>query len=70
MSEKEKMEITEDTLISDLLEYDKRAAYALTACGMHCVGCDAAAGETLGEACKVHNIEIEMLLRAVKRIIT
>ena len=33
--------------------------------GMHCLGCPAAAGESLEEACAAHGIDVDSLLEAL-----
>ena len=53
------VEITKDTLISDILEVAPESAPLFFAIGMHCLGCEAASGETLGEACEVHGIDAD-----------
>ena len=56
------MEITKDTLIGEMLEYDMGIAYVLMQCGMHCVGCPSSIGESLEEACFVHGLNVEDVL--------
>ena len=48
------MEITKETTMGEMLEYNRGIAVVLMECGMHCVGCPASIGETLEEACAVH----------------
>lgn len=50
-------QIKKDMLINDILQVDAGAAAILMAAGMHCVGCMAAAGETLEEAAAVHGMD-------------
>ena len=33
--------------------------------GMHCLGCGASRGETVEEACAVHGVDVEKLLKLV-----
>ena len=54
--------ITKDMEIGEVLELHPGMAQALTACGMHCVGCASSQGETLEEAAAVHGIALEVLL--------
>ena len=56
------MEITKDTLIGEMLEYDMGIAYILMQSGMHCVGCPSSIGESLEEACFVHGLNVEDVL--------
>jgi len=55
------MTITKDTIIGDILDADRATAPYFLAMGMHCLGCPAARGETLGEACAVHGVEADEL---------
>ena len=60
------MEITKDTIMGDMLEYDRGIALILMQSGMHCVGCPASIGETLEEACMVHGIDCNEVLQQIK----
>ena len=53
------MEITKDTLISEIVDKCPEAMPAFQAIGMHCMGCALASGETLGEACAVHGVDAD-----------
>ncbi len=53
--------ISKDMLINDILEVDAGNAAILMAAGMHCIGCMAAAGESLEEAAAVHGLDAEEL---------
>lgn len=55
-------EITKDMTISDILEVNEELGEVLVEAGMHCLGCAAASGETLEEACEVHGIDVEELV--------
>ncbi|MBQ3407816.1 MAG: DUF1858 domain-containing protein [Clostridia bacterium] len=55
--------ISKDTKIGELLqEFPDKAEVLLTA-GMHCLGCPASQAETLEEACEVHGIDVEELVK-------
>lgn len=54
--------ITKDMTIGEVLELNRGLAPALTAGGMHCIGCPSSQMETLEEAAAVHGIELELLL--------
>lgn len=63
------MEITKDTVIIDLLrEYPDIGGFFMSV-GMHCIGCEAASGETIGEASVVHGIDPDILVQALKEYI-
>lgn len=55
--------ITKDMLIGEILEKNGDLAEILLDAGMHCLGCPASAGESLEEACAVHGIDVEELLK-------
>jgi hybrid cluster-associated redox disulfide protein len=59
------MEITKDTIIHDILTAKPGAAPLFTEIGMHCLGCPAARGETLAEACEVHGVDADELLAKI-----
>lgn len=54
--------INADTKIGELLEMAPEKANILLEAGMHCLGCMAAAEETLEEACAVHGIDVDELV--------
>ena len=55
-------QITKDTVIGDILDADETTAPFFLAMGMHCLGCPASRGETLGEACEVHGVDADRLV--------
>ena len=58
-------QVTKDTMIGDLLRIDAGVAPILMSIGMHCLGCGASRGETVEEACAVHGVDVEKLLKLV-----
>jgi hybrid cluster-associated redox disulfide protein len=59
------MEITKNTTMGDMLEYDRGIGVVLMEAGMHCVGCPASIGETLEEACQVHGLDSDVVLKSI-----
>ena len=57
------MEISKDMTIGELLEKAPEKAEILLNAGMHCLGCPASQAETLEEACEVHGIDVNELLK-------
>ena len=55
-------EITKDMKIIELLEINEDLGEVLMEAGMHCLGCPAAQGETIEEACDVHGIDVDELI--------
>lgn len=60
------MEITKETTMGEMLEYDRGIAYILMQSGMHCVGCPSSIGESLEEACAVHELEVDVVLTSIR----
>lgn len=60
------MEITKDSIMGDMLEFDRGIGVVLMEAGMHCVGCPASIGESLEEACQVHGIDCDTVLNNIK----
>ena len=59
------MQISKDMLIGALIQMDDCIAPILMRAGMHCLGCPASQGESLEEACMVHGIEVDELLKNI-----
>ena len=57
------MEINKDMTIGELLEKAPEKAEILLEAGMHCLGCPASQAETIAEACEVHGIDVEQLIK-------
>ncbi|HBR30843.1 MAG TPA: disulfide oxidoreductase [Clostridiales bacterium] len=55
--------IKKDSLIGDVLEMDIDLAKYFFEIGMHCLGCPASRGETIEEACQVHGVDCDELLK-------
>lgn len=64
---KQKIEITKDILIGDLVEnYPDLASVLVEKYGFHCIGCMAAGMETLEEGATVHGMELKEIEKLVK----
>ena len=57
------MEINKDMTIGELLEKAPEKAEILLEAGMHRLGCPASQAETIAEACDVHGIDVEELIK-------
>lgn len=57
------MEINKNMTIGELLEKAPEKAEILLEAGMHCLGCPASQAETIEEACEVHGIDVEELVK-------
>ena len=58
-------EITKDMLIGDILDADRGTAMFFFQMGMHCLGCPASRGETVEEACAVHGVDVDELVKTI-----
>ena len=59
------MEITKESIIGDILDYDVETADFFLEIGMHCLGCPASRGETIAEACEVHGTDADELVERI-----
>lgn len=59
------MKITKDMIIADIIAVDPNLAGVLMAGGMHCIGCPSAQGESLEEACFVHGMDADDVVKAL-----
>lgn len=58
-------QVTKDTLIGEALMMNMGIAEILMESGMHCVGCPASQGESIAEACMVHGMEADSLIKKI-----
>ena len=58
-------QVTKDTLIGEILMMDYGIADILMDAGMHCVGCPASQGESIEEACMVHGMDADSLIKNI-----
>ena len=59
------MQITKETTMGQMLEYDQGIAYILMQAGMHCIGCPSSINESLEEACMVHGLDADVVLKSI-----
>ena len=57
--------ITKEMTMGELLSIDRGVAVVLMNAGMHCIGCPSSIRESLEEACMVHGIEVDGLLKNI-----
>lgn len=57
--------VDKNTIIGDVLDLDVGTAKFFTEIGMHCLGCPSARGETVGEACTVHGVDADELIKKI-----
>lgn len=56
------MEITKESIIGDVLDYNPGTAQFFFEIGMHCLGCPASRGESIADACAVHGTDADKLI--------
>lgn len=57
--------VTKDTIIGDILDYDETTSKYFTEMGMHCLFCPSSRGETLEQACAVHGVDVNEMLKKI-----
>ena len=57
------MVVTKETIIGDVLDYDVETAKFFFEIGRHCLGCPASRGESIEDACAVHNTDPTELVK-------
>ena len=60
------MEITRETVIGDIVDFDPETAEAFMDCGMHCIDCPVSRMESIEEACEVHGVDPDELIENLK----
>jgi hybrid cluster-associated redox disulfide protein len=55
--------VTPDMIIADVLKMDKGTIPIFLNAGMHCLGCPSASGESIADACMVHGIDADKLIK-------
>lgn len=58
-------QVTKKTLIGEALSIDEEIAPILMGIEMHCLGCPASQGESLEEACMVHGVDADELVKKI-----
>lgn len=56
------MVVTKESIIGDILDYDRDTAEYFFEIGMHCLGCPASRGESIEDACAVHGTDADELV--------
>ena len=59
------MAITKDMTIMNVIGNDENIADILMQSGMHCLGCMMAHDESLEQACEVHGIDCDALVKEI-----
>ena len=62
-----KMEVTLDTIIGDIVDFDEDTAEIFLESGMHCIDCPVSRMETVEEACMVHGVDPDELIEKLNK---
>lgn len=62
-------QIRKDMIIGELIQIDQRLVPLLMEAGMHCLGCPSAQAESLEEACMVHGIDADDLVKSLNEFL-
>jgi len=62
------MTFTKDTTIGEALRADRRTAIVFNMMGMHCIGCPMSSGETVEEACAVHGVDVDTIVKQLNAL--
>ena len=60
------MKVTKQSIIGDILDFDRETAQFFFEIGMHCLGCPASRGESVEQACAVHGTDADALVKKLK----
>lgn len=63
------MLVTKNDIIGDVLDRHPETAGCFLEIGMHCLGCPSARGESIEQACMVHNADCEALIAKINETI-
>ena len=59
------MKVTKQSIIGDVLDFDRSTAQFFFEIGMHCLGCPSARGESIEDACTVHGTDADELVEKI-----
>lgn len=57
------MKVTAETIIGDIVDFDEDTADIFLECGMHCISCPVSRMESVEEACEVHGVDPDELIK-------
>ena len=64
------MQVTKESIIGDVLDYNAGTAKFFFEIGMHCLGCPASRGESIEDACAVHGTNADELVRKLNEFLS
>ena len=63
------MVVTKETNLGEILDADPTTAIYFMQIGMHCLGCPASRGETVAQACDVHGVDADELVKKLNEAV-
>ena len=63
------MKVTKNSIIGDVLDYNRDTAQFFFEIGMHCLGCPMSRGESIKDACSAHGQDADALLEKLNSAI-
>ena len=61
--------ITSDMIISEVLSLDKDTVPIFLNNGFYCLGCPSASGESIEDACEIHGLDCDKLIRELNELL-
>ena len=63
------MEVTKNSIIGDVLDFNPDTAQFFFEIGMHCLGCPHSRGESIADACQVHGTNADELVAKINEFL-
>ena len=63
------MAVSKDMIVGEVLDKYPAAAEIFMGIGMHCLHCPSARGESIEDACKVHGVDADELVKKIEEVI-
>lgn len=63
------MQVTKDSIIGDVLDFNPETAQFFFEIGMHCLGCPSSHGESIEMACAVHGTNADELVKKINEFL-
>lgn len=64
------MQVTKESIIGDVLDFNAGTAKFFFEIGMHCLGCPASRGESIADACAVHGTDADALVKKLNEFLS
>ncbi|MEF9959766.1 MAG: DUF1858 domain-containing protein [Niameybacter sp.] len=58
-------QVTKDMVIGQILQVDRGIIPILMRAGMHCLGCPSSQMESIEDACAVHGMDVDTLVKEI-----